>query len=102
MRGAAAHSAEAQFAPSFSTCRAIAFEKTRRRPPPPTWGRIEVGEANDDCLAPKRGFPLPNPHPALGEGILSERLAYVISLPLGKGSHRAPSVAIAPASFKPL
>src|SRR5688572_1183385 len=43
-------------------------EETQRVPPPPTWGRIEVGEASDDCLAPKRGFPLPN-LPQVGGGI---------------------------------
>jgi hypothetical protein len=34
---------------------------------PPAWGRIEVGEASDDCRAPKRGFPLPT-LPQLGGG----------------------------------
>jgi hypothetical protein len=35
----------------------------------PNLGRIEVGEASDDCLAPKRGFPHPTlPH--MGEGLL--------------------------------
>src|SRR5688500_3127357 len=29
----------------------------------PRWGRVGVGEASDGCLAPKRGFPLPDlPH----------------------------------------
>src|SRR5688572_8928216 len=32
-------------------------------PPPPTWGRVGVGEARDDCRPPRRGFPLPDlPH----------------------------------------
>jgi hypothetical protein len=35
------------------------IKNLKRAPPPPTWGRIEVGEASEDCLAPKRGFPLP-------------------------------------------
>ena len=37
-------------------------------PPPPTWGRVGVGEASDDSLPPKRGFPLPT-LPQLWEGI---------------------------------
>ena len=28
-------------------------------PPPPTWGRVGVGEASEDSLTPNRGFPLP-------------------------------------------
>src|SRR5688572_11408509 len=32
-------------------------------PPPPTWGRVGVGEARDDCRPPRRGFPHPDlPH----------------------------------------
>ena len=27
--------------------------------PAPNMGRVGVGEASDDCLASKRGFPLP-------------------------------------------
>jgi hypothetical protein len=39
-------------------------------PPPPTWGRVGVGEASDGRLTPKRGFPLPDlPH--LGGGGLN-------------------------------
>ena len=32
-------------------------------PPPPTRGRVGVGEASEDSISPKRGFPLPTlPH----------------------------------------
>jgi hypothetical protein len=37
-----------------------------KHPPPPSWGRVGVGEASDDSLTPKRGFPLPD-LPQLGE-----------------------------------
>jgi hypothetical protein len=59
--------------------RAIAFEETQRVPPPPAWGRIEVGEASEDCLTPKRGFPLPN-LPQMGEEIFGARTSYAIAL----------------------
>src|SRR5262245_9049975 len=35
--------------------------------PPPTWGRVRAGEASEDRLAPKRGFPLPD-LPRIGGG----------------------------------
>src|SRR5688572_26867601 len=70
--------------------RATALERTHRAPPPTSWGRIEVGEASDDCLAPKRGFPLPNlPH--VGEGILSARSSHAIAL-------RSPGAGFSPVS----
>ena|SRR5688572_21971009 len=51
-------------------------------PPPPRWGRVGVGEASDDCLTPKRGFPLPDlPH--VGGGVSNERSAYAIALSAG-------------------
>ena len=36
--------------------------------PLPKLGRAGMGEASDDCLLPKRGFPLPNPPPCRGRG----------------------------------
>src|SRR5687767_15607522 len=51
-------------------------------PPPPTCGRAGVGEASDDRLPPKRGFPLPDlPH--VGGGDFSSCSAYLIALPCG-------------------
>src|SRR5687767_2664631 len=40
----------------------------QHHPPPPTRGRVGVGEASDDYLPPKRGFALPT-LPRVGEGI---------------------------------
>jgi hypothetical protein len=44
------------------------MDKSSVIPPLPTWGRVGVGEASDDCLAPKRGFPLSN-LPQVGAGL---------------------------------
>ena len=41
-------------------------------PPPPTRGRVGVGEASDDSLAPERGFPLPTLPQFGGGGIRAE------------------------------
>jgi hypothetical protein len=51
--------------------------------------RRVVGEASEDCLAPKRGFPLPN-FPRLGEGIFSIRSSYAMALRLGGGDCSEP------------
>jgi ATP-dependent helicase/nuclease subunit B len=40
--------------------------------PPPNWGRVGVGEASDDSLPPKRGFPL-STLPRVGGGESSAR-----------------------------
>ena len=45
----------------------IARANTERLPPPPSWGRVGVGEASDRCRAARRGFPLPD-LPQLGGG----------------------------------
>src|SRR5687767_11138812 len=67
--------------------RATALERTHRAPPPPIWGRIEVGEASDDCLAPKRGFPFPNlPHAGGGEFPCA---LFPMRLPWSGEKHRA-------------
>src|SRR5688572_32818824 len=64
--------------------RAIAFEEAQRIPPPPTWGRIEAGEASEDCRPPKRGFPLPNL--MLGEGFSVHTLQMRLSCPRKEGT----------------
>src|SRR5688572_11050510 len=53
---------------AFSMTRSPASIPLPMVPPPPRWGRVGVGEASDDCLTPKRGFPLPT-SPSLGEEI---------------------------------
>src|SRR5688572_20379845 len=64
----------------------MVFEKIQRVPPPPIWGRIEVGEASDDCLAPKRGFPLPTlPHVRGGE---SQCTVFICDCPAPQGGKR--------------
>jgi hypothetical protein len=40
-------------------------------PPPPTRGRVGVGEVSDDCQTTKRGFPLPYLPQSWGRGLQS-------------------------------
>ncbi len=51
--------------------------------PPPSWGRAGVGEASDDSLAPKRGFPLPTlPHVGRGDSTARRTRAEIVSAAL--------------------
>jgi ATP-dependent helicase/nuclease subunit B len=50
-------------------------------PPLPVWGRVGVGEASEDLLAPKRGFPLPTLPRAGGGGALRTEIVSAALLP---------------------
>src|SRR5688500_5722967 len=45
-------------------------------PPPPTWGRVGVGDVSDNCPAPRHGFPLPTLSHAAGRSHLKEYAAF--------------------------
>jgi hypothetical protein len=50
-----------------------------RTPPPPTWGRVGVGEASGDCLPPKRGFPLPDlPQVGAGQSHMVDKAPFLL------------------------